>query len=116
MQHGWRGTGRPAAAARLALVTTGCHDLIPDPADIDPFNRSDFFRQQGACRAVVPRTISDAQRGWREKAPGPSGGSWRPIGCVAVLARYASIAPRTAPARMNRYDPMKWVDISGIWY
>ncbi|MDH3740585.1 MAG: hypothetical protein OER56_03215, partial [Hyphomicrobiales bacterium] len=26
------------------------------------------------------------------------------------------IAPRTAPARMNRYDPMKWVAITGIWY
>jgi len=26
------------------------------------------------------------------------------------------IALRTAPARMNRYDPMKWVAVNGIWY
>ena len=46
-------------------------------------------------------TISSAQRCWREKAIGPAGGSYRPIGCVALLARYVGIALRTAPCRAD---------------
>ncbi len=59
----------------------------------------------------------------KRRATRLAGKSARPFGWVIAVHRVRCgaypmhrIALRTAPARVNRYDPMKWVAVTEIWY
>jgi len=83
------------------------NQIVPDLNNSDAFHRSDFFRRQGACRAVVhvPQAARNAAGG--KKRPALRVGHCGPSGALHCLPDATSIALRTAPARVNRYDPMK---------
>ena len=51
-----------------------------------------------------------------KKRPALRVGHCGPSGALHCLPDATSIALRTAPARVNRYDPMKWVAVTEIWY
>ncbi|MDH3911727.1 MAG: hypothetical protein OEU09_10540 [Rhodospirillales bacterium] len=76
------------AASKARAVPLCAYNNLPSPNDPSP----EGYGPQG--EAPASRRQGSAQRGWRPKAPGPSGGAYRgsqiqDLGGVAALARSA---------------------------
>jgi hypothetical protein len=80
------------------------------------FTEAVLVRQLGASCAVVPSTSSGQRRLRRPKATGLKVGQISPPGVLRRSPDGVRIALHAAPARTNRFFPMKWAYIYDCWY